>query len=598
MMKRIILFVIASLLAACTPGTVSTPTQASDYTIRVELASTTVWADLRIQNEQDVISAELVSVSGDPTYQEYSPGGQAIDQPSSEVDAGNEVSITVDYRIKVEASEHGLSFRLQRDNLNGCTVRLYHLVGEEARLVYELDHQDETGLDEKNTIDFTLDLNEMVVFLTEVPPEALQPADDSASIIFHNGVILTMEAEPLASAIAVKGEYILDVGSDEDMLAYAGPGTKLIDLEGRTLMPGFVDPHSHIFANWQGDTEGAQNDILSKGITTDAEMNAPENIMQGIVDLDRAGQLRLRVSLYPAHVDFCGNLLGSWYLEKFPATREPGAMLQIPGVKIFNDGGGCNVPATSYHYVGRDDYGDLYFSVEELTAIIVEAQNNGYQVAIHSLGDRAIQVSQQAIAAVLGGGPNIFHHRIEHNAILPDELLPIYSEYDIGALIFGYFPTCFFIGDNSNYAYRTPEEFSDWEWRWRALVDANPDAHIAWHADSLAMGPQDPFLHLQGFVTRTEVRDDGSLCEPPEWAADDLLSVEEALPMMTIEAAYALRRDEEIGSLKAGKLADMIIISDNPMEVDPETIRDIQVWMTMVGGNVEYCAQGHEAMCP
>jgi hypothetical protein len=65
------------------------------------------------------------------------------------------------------------------------------------------------------------------------------------------------------------------------------------------------------------------------------------------------------------------------------------------------------------------------------------------------------------------------------------------------------------------------------------------------------MGPLDPIRHLDGFVIRREVREDGSVCEPPEWAADDVLTVEEALPLMT-----------------------------------------------MVGGNVEHCAQRHEALCP
>jgi predicted amidohydrolase YtcJ len=440
---------------------------------------------------------------------------------------------------------------------------------------------------------------EVVQSPTEIPlsPPGLLP-DDQASVIFHNGVILTMESGSVAHAIAVRDERILDVGSDKDMLVHAGPGTALIDLEGRTMMPGFVDPHSHVFANWQGNPAGAQNDIMAKGITAYAEMCPPESILHDIVEFERAGRLRLRVSLYPCHVDNCGNLLGSWYLEKYPATREPGAVLQIPGVKIFNDGGSCNVPATSFKYIGRADHGDLYLSVDELSAMIIEIQNNGYQAAIHSLGDRAIGVSQKAIAVALEGGPNTYRHRIEHNTILPDELLPPYSEYDIVATIFGYFPACSLIGDTSQYKYVTPPEFQDLEWRWRPLIDANPHAHISWHADSPPMGPEDPIKHLYGFVTRSQMQDDGTLCEPPDWAADDLLSVEEALPMMTIDAAYALHREDEIGSLKAGKLADLIILSGNPLEVDYDAILDIQVLMTMVGGTVEHCAQGQEALCP
>jgi len=264
------------------------------------------------------------------------------------------------------------------------------------------------------------------------PPELLP--DEQATMIFHNGVIITMEDGKIANAIAVKDERILDVGSDKDMLAYAGPDTALIDLGGRTLMPGFVDTHSHMLSNWRDDLIGVQEFILSVGITTYTEMSADEYILREITALDREGMLRLRISLYPGHVDNCGNVLGEWYQEDYPASREPGAMLQIPGVKMFNDGGSCNFVAVSWNTDGILDGfggGNLYFSVEEMTDMIVEAQNNGYQVAIHGLGDRAIEVNQDAIEAALAGGGNIYRHRIEHNALLRDDLLPRYTEIDI-----------------------------------------------------------------------------------------------------------------------------------------------------------------------
>lgn len=92
--------------------------------------------------------------------------------------------------------------------------------------------------------------------------------------------------------------------------------------------------------------------------------------------------------------------------------------------------------------------------------------------------------------------------------------------------------------------------------------------------------------------------DGETICDTPEWLAHKMLTVEQVLPMMTIEAAYALFRDEEVGSLRTGKLADLIILSGNPLGVAPEAIKDIEVWMTMVGGQVEYWAPGQEALCP
>jgi len=67
--------------------------------------------------------------------------------------------------------------------------------------------------------------------------------------------------------------------------------------------------------------------------------------------------------------------------------------------------------------------------------------------------------------------------------------------------------------------------------------------------------------------------------------------------MMTIEGAYALFRDEEVGSLAPGKLADVIVLSGNPLD-NPDGIKDLSVLVTVMGGKTEYCAAGWEALCP
>ena len=136
------------------------------------------------------------------------------------------------------------------------------------------------------------------------------------------------------------------------------------------------------------------------------------------------------------------------------------------------------------------------------------------------------------------------------------------------------------------------------EWAWRPLIDANPDVHFAWHSDAPVFGEPLPMANIYGFITRRQYRADGTVCGPAPWAADDVLTIDEVAPMMTIEAAYAIRRDQELGSLEPGKLADVIILPDNPLEADPETIRETQVLMTMVGGKVAWCAPGAEGFCP
>ena len=130
------------------------------------------------------------------------------------------------------------------------------------------------------------------------------------------------------------------------------------------------------------------------------------------------------------------------------------------------------------------------------------------------------------------------------------------------------------------------------------MIDSNPGLHVAWHSDYPVFATMDPFTHLFGLVTRRSVTDDGGFCEPPDWAADDVLGVQEALRIMTIESAYAVFRESEIGSLAPGKLADLIVISDNPLEIPADRLFNIEVLMTMVGGETVYCAADSGTLCP
>ena len=85
-------------------------------------------------------------------------------------------------------------------------------------------------------------------FPCRAPLLARQRATDRASVIFRNGKVYTLDArKPWAQAVAVAGDKIVAVGSDADVLALAGPETKVIDLAGRMLMPGFVESHIHPF---------------------------------------------------------------------------------------------------------------------------------------------------------------------------------------------------------------------------------------------------------------------------------------------------------------------------------------------------------------
>jgi predicted amidohydrolase YtcJ len=383
------------------------------------------------------------------------------------------------------------------------------------------------------------------------------------------------------------------VGSDEEILALDGPWVTLVDLQGKTLIPGFVDPHSHLFndANqkMRMSLPEVQQLALENGITTLGDLFVDESFLKHMMEFNDRGGLRIRTSLYLIATDNCGRPKGDWWQE-YPATDVPGEMLRIGGLKIFADGGTCAEPAFSYELTPGEGLGDLFFNQQELDELVTNLNSAGRQVAIHAVGDRAVELAQNAIAAALDGEPNHLRHRIEHNIAVPPELLPRYGEIGIVPVLFALYPSC--------EPWEPPEQYRSWEWPWRALLDANPGLMVSWHADDPYSSRVRPLDELYSLVTRGGVDSDGVICKAADWQQQHLITVDEALRMMTINAAYALFREDEVGSLEPGKYADLVLLSGNPLAIAPEKIPEMNVHMTMVGGQSVFCAAGQEMLCP
>ena len=416
---------------------------------------------------------------------------------------------------------------------------------------------------------------------TEVSP-------GTADVVITNANVITMSDAPRAEALAITDDVITAVGDRASVEALVGDETLVSDLDGATVIPGLVDAHSHFFG--QGIGAAIQDDeILSNGITTTAEFHVTPEILETMRGFELAGELKVRTSLYLIYTDACGNVQEDWWREH-PPTREPGEMLRIGGIKVFADGGSCNVPAVSYTYEDGST-GDLYFDVDGMESIISEVEEAGYQVAVHALGDNAVATVLEAMERVIGDSGNPFRHRIDHNGVVSPDMYGRHQESGAMAVLFGAFPTCAFTDANNEYKYRTPDQFASWEWPWRQLLDSNPETVFAWHADYPAL-PASLGANLAGFVTRVE-----GDCQPTPEMAAGAITVEEALHLMTMGSAYALDRDEEVGSLEVGKYADLVVLNQDPTAVDPLQLGATEAVMTMVGGNVEFCREGYSDVC-
>jgi predicted amidohydrolase YtcJ len=422
------------------------------------------------------------------------------------------------------------------------------------------------------------------------PGAGSRAAAPPPTLILHHGRIVTMEARPArAQAIALRGRTIVALGSNASVLALRGPRTRLVSLRGRAVLPGFVDPHSHGLgeAVLAGRSLGeAQAEILASGVTARGELFVPPELLGALRSFAASGQLQVRTSLYLLATDNCGVPTGNWWEAQGPISGRR-RMLRIPGVKIFADGGSCGRAAVSWEYPnGEGGMGDLLLEQAELDALVARAQERGFQTAIHALGDRGLDAALTAIDHVLPGRPNRLRHRIEHNALVRPDQLGRHAEVGALATVFGVFGTCAFNEGGFARGDLVPE-VAPYLWRWRELLDANPGAHVSWHSD-WPIFELDPFEHLYSFATRRE-RADGSLCEPEPEQANDTIPVATALRMMTVEAAYALGQDSVVGSLRPGKLADLVVVSADPLAVPVDEIPDIAVMATLVGGTTRYC---------
>lgn len=412
----------------------------------------------------------------------------------------------------------------------------------------------------------------------------------ATDFVIRNGVIRTMAGgDPTSTveAIAVRDGRVVAVGADA---LGVDATTPVVDLGGRTLLPGLVDAHSHWWEHGVNDGRSPEEIatwIASHGITTTAEFHVRPDQLDVLVDWAAAGRIGIRTSAYLVHTDVCGASLGDWW-RAHPPTREFGEMLRIGGVKVFADGGACNRPAVSFAFADGS-HGDLYYDVSELAAVVAEIDGAGHQVAIHALGDRAVATALEALDQVIDGGSNPRRHRIDHNAIVGPDLIGRYGEVGAVAVVFGAFPTCFVTG--TEFPNRTPDEFADWEWPYRGLLDANPGLLVGWHADG-PLFDASPGRMLEGFATRNE-----GDCAAPPGLADGAISVAEALPLMTIGSAHALDRETEVGSIEVGKLADFVVLDADPMAALPHELAAIEAQATFVGGDVVYCRDATTGLC-
>ena len=426
---------------------------------------------------------------------------------------------------------------------------------------------------------------------TIVPPPTLSASSPSPPIAAAStaprtgslvivGRIVTMDDPPVAEALLIEDGPVAGVGSREEVLALAGEQVPVIDIGQNVAYPGFIDAHAH----WIGDRNyysletpaDAMDAAVTRGWTSISEQWINQEKLDLLLGLDDDDALQLRVDAYLA-LNFDKEFFGDWY-----ESREPGPVddrLRVQGLKIYLDDGGGNI---------------INWEPADLAATIGRANEAGWQVSVHAMSSEAMELVLDAFEAAIGPtGPNPLHHRIEHALQVTDEHLARMVAMDIATVIHleGASDWMLDQGLLAEVDRDDPEQLVLLG-RWRDFVDAG--LHVASATDAPWTFPDFELTEDMGRpVDQIAAGMDGRLrTRPatPPWAEDQLLTAEQGLRTVTMDAAWALGDEARRGHLAPGTLGDVTILSgDVTGGATPDEIRAMSVVATIVGGVPAYC---------
>ncbi len=266
-----------------------------------------------------------------------------------------------------------------------------------------------------------------------------------------------------------------------------------------------------------------------------------------------------------------------------PPSASTNARFILRGVKFWMDGspytGGAAFedPYENTELVRErlqlppDHRGTLNYEPEAFAEVFERFHRAEYAIAVHAQGERAIERVLDAAQDVLARHPREDHrHRLEHNALISTEQLQRTKELG--------FELSFFVDHIYYYGEQLPDLVGERVARYMPLGAAFRAGHQPTiHTDNPAT-PIGPFRAMRTAMLRVP-RSGGEPLGP-----DERITIDQALQTMTINAARQLGVEDARGSLEAGKVADLVILSKSPLNTPPEAFGEIEVLQTWIDG--------------
>ena len=506
----------------------------------------------------------------------------------------------------------------------------------------------------------------------------------TADLLLYGGRILTLSLTRLtAEAVAIADGKILSIGRERDLRILTSSHTQKISCAGRTVIPGFIDPHLHLFS-WASRLCGVEvtsaraiaevQALLKNGLSRIApgqwlrgygydefflnEKRHPTRQELDAVSTHHPLILRHRTghaavlnsaALQLAGIDRSFTPPAGGVVDRDPATHEPTGIVYelekylrtiIPplsesefrvaarqasdqllahGVTSFHDASAGNTLADyrlfqRFHVdgilqsratvmIGSDSFADLltaqlppfagddrvrlgsvkimlhegsgeiYPPIEQLTEMVWQAHQHGFQVALHAVEEGPICAALEAIGSALRRQPRTGHrHRIEHCALCPPPLIEQLLE--TGTAVVTQPGFLHFYGEK--YRAEIPVEQHEWLYRTKSLLTAG--VPVAGSSDC-PIAPLSPLLSLQTAMTRKT--QDGNVLNTQEQ-----LSINETLALFTSAGAWLSFEESAKGKIMPGMLADLTILDGDLVRTPAEEIGKMKIAMTIVGGKV------------
>jgi predicted amidohydrolase YtcJ len=246
-------------------------------------------------------------------------------------------------------------------------------------------------------------------------------------------------------------------------------------------------------------------------------------------------------------------------------SRFGNEFLRLGYLKVFMDGTLGSQTAWML-----DDSGVRITSGDELAEIVRRGARAGWPVGVHAIGDRANREALDAFEATKDDWqPRGLRPRIEHAQCLAPADLPRFAELGVACSVqFSHAPS------DRDLAERFWPDLLDGAYAFRSLLESG--AVVANGSDA-PIEELDPLAGIRAGVTRT-------IDEREGWRMQEALTVEQALHATTVAPAWVAGDERTRGKLVPGYLADLVVLSRDPLECPPDELESVEVVATMVGG--------------